>query len=195
MTLSLSLSHRPRLCFPPHHRCARLWWDLCDVICPKSTFGRWFWCMGNCSGDMLRHVLHLKKCQEKAIWVQKNGYRRNFTKWFPESHLDIFTYMICIYAVWANYHHVTRRHPKKLILLHSPQFSLGMIPICPTPHDISFNTTYAAFSVANSFKSQNAAEPQNDGFQTGRFFRSLDIWDPEVVVLGVFFWIPFHTNK
>ena len=58
---------------------------------------------------------------------------------------------------------------------------------------ISFNTTYAAFSVA--FKLQNAAEPQNDGFQTGRFFPSLDIWDPEVVVLGVFFLILFHTNK
>ncbi len=84
----LKLSSQLRLFTTPSSPGARRWWDLCDVICPKSTFGRGFWCMGNCSGGMLRHVLYFM-CQEKATFVWQNGHRSIFTKWCPEFRLDI----------------------------------------------------------------------------------------------------------
>lgn len=141
-------------CPPPHHRCARLWWDLCDVICPKSTFGRWFWCMGNCSGGMLRHVLHLKKCQKKGNLISWISLRQN-----------IYDMYICGLGksiiittspdVTPRIGLLSRLSESSLTALNSASELFQFAQL-----HISFNTTYAAFRVANSFKPLNAAEPK-----------------------------------
>lgn len=80
-----------------------------------------------------------KKCPEKAIWVWKNGFRCKFTKLISWISLRYITYVIYVHMQFGQI--ITTSPdvtPKRSvvqvvgILLHNPQFSLGMIPICPT---------------------------------------------------------------